>query len=314
MPDRLEKTGIPSRLQTRYAAALRKHLAQPSERTLLRASDLGLQAARSEADLVEMVFLHHETLARIMGTRPPRDRIKAMKRAGEFLAESLAPFGKRRRSRGEVIAALRHMNDRLEGDVKQVAHALHNEAGGILALTHLAVADLARDLASEEASRLAQLRELLDQMDQQLRRLSHDLRPTILDDLGLLPALEFLAKVTSNRTKLQILVEKTAVGRLPPAVETTLYRGAQEGLENAVRHARAEKILIQVVREPRAVLCVIRDDGAGFDVATVLAGHRRRALGLIGLRDRLEALSGSLQITSAPGQGTELLMNVPLGG
>jgi signal transduction histidine kinase len=97
-------------------------------------------------------------------------------------------------------------------------------------------------------------------------------------------------------------------------VETTLYRGVQEGLENAVRHARAEKILIQVVRQPRAILCVIRDDGAGFDVATVLAGHRRRALGLIGLRDRLEALSGSLQITSAPGQGTELLMNVPLGG
>ena len=159
---------------------------------------------------------------------------------------------------------------------------------------------------------LEEVRGLLDRIEDDLRRLSHELRPTILDDLGLLPALEFLADGIAKRTGLPIEVGGSTHGRLPPVVETALYRIVQEALTNAVRHADAARVRVELQREPQAIRCSIADDGVGFDARTVLAHRGGPGLGLVGIRERLEAVRGSVQINSAPGQGTRLHVAIPL--
>src|SRR5439155_1515163 len=126
---------------------------------------------------------------------------------------------------------------------------------------------LAGDLPQSMRSRLEEVRDLLDRIEGELRRLSHELRPTMLDDLGLVPALQFLAEGVAKRTGLSVEVRGSTHGRLPPAVETALYRIAQEALTNAVRHAHPAHVKIQVQREARAVRCSVADDGVGFDAA-----------------------------------------------
>src|SRR3989449_3705797 len=116
---------------------------------------------------------------------------------------------------------------------------------------------------SEGSGRLQGVRELLDQIEEQLRHLSHELRPPILDDLGLGPALEFLAEGVSRRTGLRITVEGGNGNRLPGVIETALYRVVQEALNNVSKHARATRVQIRVWRTDKLIRCSVSDDGRG---------------------------------------------------
>ncbi len=208
--------------------------------------------------------------------------------------------------------ALRHLNEALEEEIKRIAHALHDEAGQLLASVHIVLADIIRELPTSSSQRLEEVRALLNKIEEQLRHLSHELRPTILDDLGLQPALEFLADGVSKRTGLRISVAGTPGSRLPPATETALYRIVQEALTNVTRHAQAAHVAIAFSRNGHVLCCSIQDDGAGFDVPTTRARRGRRGLGLSGIQERLNAVGGTLDIVSQPGRGTELLITVPV--
>jgi PAS domain S-box-containing protein len=208
--------------------------------------------------------------------------------------------------------ALRHLNEALEEEVKRIAHALHDEAGQLLASVHIGLADVARDLPAPAAKRLEDMRGLLDKIEEQLRHLSHELRPTILDDLGLGPALEFLADGVSKRTGLSIAVEGSPGKRLPAPTETALYRIVQEALTNVTKHAQATRVYIKFMRNRRFLRGVIRDDGVGFDVPTVLTRRGSRGLGLTGIRERLHAVGGTLDIIATPRGGTQLILTVPV--
>ncbi|MBI2884307.1 MAG: PAS domain S-box protein [Candidatus Methylomirabilis oxyfera] len=208
--------------------------------------------------------------------------------------------------------ALRHLNEAMEQESRRIAHALHDEAGQLLAAVDIALEECARELPPTAQEQLQEVRGLLDQIEAQLRHLSHELRPTILDDLGLVPAMEFLAEGVSARTGLSVTVDGPTTGRLPLAIETALYRIVQEALTNVTKHAQATSVSVQVKRENRRLRCTIHDDGIGFDVSAVLAQKGDRGLGLVGIRERLNAVGGRLQITSAPGQGTELAITIPL--
>jgi two-component system sensor histidine kinase UhpB len=208
--------------------------------------------------------------------------------------------------------ALRHQNEVLEDEIKRIAHALHDEAGQLLASVHIGLAEVARDLPSHTAERLANVRGLLDKIEEQLRHLSHELRPTILDDLGLKPALEFLADGVWRRTGLKVIVDGSPGRRLSPAIETALYRIVQEALNNVTKHARATRVSIVLERTGRLLRCTIHDDGQGFDVAAVLARRGSRGLGLTGIRERLHAITGTLDIVATPRGGTRLAISVPL--
>ena len=156
------------------------------------------------------------------------------------------------------------------------------------------------------------VRRHLNAIEAQLRRLSHELRPTILDDLGLLPALQFLVEGVSARTGLRISVDGAIAGRLAPTLETALYRIMQEGLTNVIKHAAATHVQLQLWRDARIVHGRLHDDGVGFAVDQVMRRKEPRGLGLLGIQERLEMLGGTLRITSASGHGTTLCIALPL--
>jgi signal transduction histidine kinase len=214
----------------------------------------------------------------------------------------------------EAVSSLRCLNETLELEVKRIAHLLHDEAGQLLVAVHLALADLERDLPASLRSRVGQVKEMLDQIDEQVRRLSHELRPTILDDLGLIPAIEFLAGGVSKRANQAIIVHGSFKERLPAPIETALYRIVQEALTNAAKHSQARNVHIRLERSDGHVHCTVRDDGIGFNAASARTRKTDGGLGLLGMRERLSALGGTLNIQSSPSQGTMLLINLPLEG
>jgi signal transduction histidine kinase len=155
---------------------------------------------------------------------------------------------------------------------------------------------------------------MLNQVEKHLRRYSHELRPTILDDLGWIPAIRFLAEGISKRADLPIHIDAAVSGRPPSTIETTLYRIVQEALTNAVKHAKASNVWIRAWRENLVLCCSIRDDGGGFDSSRAHAARGRKGLGLTAMQERVTAIGGSLRIESRPGLGTELSMRIPLEG
>jgi signal transduction histidine kinase/CHASE1-domain containing sensor protein len=198
-----------------------------------------------------------------------------------------------------------------EAERRRIAHELHDEAGQLLASVHIALETTILGLPPQFQEGFHQVRSHLDAIETQLRCLAHDLRPTILDDLGLLPALQGVVQRVAERTGLGIRVDIGLAGRLAPAVETALYRIMQEGLTNIAKHAAATHVDLQLWRDDQRVHGLLRDDGVGFAVEHVLGQTRPRGLGLLGIQERLEALGGTLQITSAAGQGTTLQITLP---
>ncbi|MFB3818319.1 MAG: ATP-binding protein [Candidatus Methylomirabilales bacterium] len=219
------------------------------------------------------------------------------------LREALAAQRDRLRALAEATLRAR------EEEARRIAHELHDEAGQLLASVHIALDQLGPRIL-EHAETVRRLHELLDRVEGQLRRLSRELRPTVLDDLGLAPALEWLTQGMAERAGITIRVQ-APVGRLPAPVETALYRIVQEALSNAVRHARAGKVEVEVSETDHGVEAVVRDDGRGFDAAAA-ARAGDRGLGLLGMRERAESLGGKLTVQSAPGAGTRLAVRIPL--
>jgi signal transduction histidine kinase len=301
-------------LASLYADALAGIRAESGEGTLRRAYEIGRQGIARGVGLLEMATLHHEALARVLAPMAgsPRIQQQALRRAGEFLAESLSPYEMAHRGFSEAVCALRRLNETMEGEIQRIAHAVHDEAGQLLDAARLAMCGVEADASPVLRQGLREIAAILDQAEAELRRLSHELRPMILDDLGLVPALQVVAEGMARRSGLTVQVE-TCLERRPPAnVETALYRIVQEALTNVIRHARATNVKIHLIRDSKGTLrCAIRDDGVGFDVVTLLARKERGGLGLIGMRERLNAVGGTLHIHSEIRWGTELRIEIP---
>jgi signal transduction histidine kinase len=206
----------------------------------------------------------------------------------------------------------RQLLEAQEAERRRIAHELHDEAGQLLASVHLALETTVIGLPPHFREGFHQVRSQLNAMETTLRRLAHELRPTILDDLGLLPALQFLTQGVAARTGLCIHVDSVLTGRLAPAVETALYRIMQEGLTNITKHAAATNVDLQLWRDDGRVHGLLRDDGVGFAAEQVVGQTGPRGLGLLGIQERLAALGGTLQIASAPEQGTTLQITLPV--
>ncbi len=207
--------------------------------------------------------------------------------------------------------AMRRLTEQLEQEASRIAGALHDEVGQFLTVAHTTLARVALGLPPQSRAALQEVRENLDRVEEQLRRLSHELRPRILDDLGLTAAVRFVAEGVSKRSGLSVDVQSPIEGRFPSLIETAVYRLVQEGLTNATRHARATHASVVLTAGAGAVRCVVRDNGAGFDVEEVLSRRGSPSLGLVGLQDRITAVGGVLKIHSTPGDGTELVATIP---
>ena len=188
-------------------------------------------------------------------------------RAGMFFTESMSPFEMTHRAFAEANAALHHMNQALEEELKRIAHAIHDGAGQLLAAVHLSLDEVERGLDPDAQARLQGVKKHLDDVYEQLRHLSHELRPTILDDLGLVPAIEFLSEGVAKRSGLRVAVQSSNGVRLSVPMETVLYRVVQEALNNISKHARATSVKIRFRISDKMVRCSIVDDGVGFNAS-----------------------------------------------
>ena len=204
------------------------------------------------------------------------------------------------------------LNDALEGQAKRIAYTLHSEAGQLLASAHLALAELAEEQPDELTEKVRNIRGLLSNVEERLRHISHELRPRILDDLGLVPALEYLAESAAKRWGLDVNVEATPVHRtLGPVIEATLYRVAQEGLTNVARHADATHVDIMLRKTRDSVKCSVRDNGIGLRPKRG-AARNDRGLGLMEIRERIAELGGSVCLSPIDRSGTDLTVEIPL--
>lgn len=206
-----------------------------------------------------------------------------------------------------------------EEERKRIARELHDETSQVLTSLLISLAILEESIQTEEArKRISDTRALAHQTLRAIRSLSIDLRPSALDDLGLLPALRWYLK--EYQQKCPIEVEFHASGlkdRLPTEMETALYRIVQECLTNTARHSHAQHVTVSLREDVDAVYGTIEDDGEGFDYAALLkipANERGlgRGLGLTGMQERADLLNGELELHTAPGQGTRVEVCIPL--
>lgn len=200
-----------------------------------------------------------------------------------------------------------------ENERRTVARELHDEAGQALVSLRYGLQLLERETGGEGvAARVAELKQTTDAVIDSLHRLAGALRPASLDLVGLEAALRQYLRSTESKWGLTVRFKTRGLNgeRLPAAVETALYRVVQEAVTNVVRHASATRIDVLVERRDGRVVVMVEDDGKGFVPAT--AGGAE-CLGLIGMRERAEALGGTLTIESAPGEGTTIAVEVACG-
>jgi signal transduction histidine kinase len=202
-----------------------------------------------------------------------------------------------------------------EGERERIARDLHDSTGQSLAAVLLSLELLDEQLPADLASargRLTRSRELASATLGELRVLIAGLRPALLDDLGLVPALRAFASQRLEERGVVVDVAARLPQRLPPTVEIALFRIVQEALTNVAKHAQARQVSVRLSQEEGQVVATITDDGAGFDTEQVRTDAVHGAhVGLLGMRERAELLGGRLQIRSTPGEGTAIQVTVP---
>ena len=296
-----------------YRSALEEYLASPGEAGLRHAYELGRTALAEGQTLLDLAARHETALARILKSAAVRKSgERPVQAAAAFFAEYLSPYEMALRGFREANATLRRMNDTLEQETRRIAHELHDEAGQLLISVRIALAKILDVAEPVVRHHLSEVTDLVDQVEEHLRRFSHELRPTMLDDLGLVPAVEFLIQGVSKRSRLRVTMHSSLTGRLPPPFETALYRVVQEALTNITKHARATHAHVLFERDGILLRCLIEDNGIGFDVPQTLEIGGPKGLGLLGIRERANAIGGSIRIISAPGRGTKVQVIVRL--
>ncbi len=219
------------------------------------------------------------------------------------------------RTNARLSALSKQLVEAQESERRYLARELHDHIGQMLTAAKISLQQ-ARDLTNEEslAASLDEHISIIGRTLEEVRGLSLNLRPSILDDFGLVPALEWLADRISGESRFRIIINaEPAPNRLPADIELTCFRVAQEALANAARHAAASQVAIQVGRMPNRVVLTIKDDGRGFDVdEAFLHASAGQSLGLLGMGERVRLVGGILEVTSNVGTGTTVTASLPV--
>ena len=200
-----------------------------------------------------------------------------------------------------------------EAERLRLARELHDEAAQALTslIVHLRLLERAKN-PTEAQQMVVELRELTARALDDVRRVSLDLRPTILDDLGLGPALEWRIDEFNRLDEVSADLSIRGLGyRLPPDMELVFYRTGQEALSNIAKHSHASWVSVRLWTDEQRVHLEIEDNGCGFD-PTVPVSASGAGLGLLGMRERLGMIGGDLSIDSAPGRGCTISASAPL--
>jgi signal transduction histidine kinase len=239
----------------------------------------------------------------------------------------LASFSVRKILRLEAVAAenyreisqaraeMQRLSARLvaaqEDERRSISRELHDEVGQALTGMRVEMANLSTLMRAGDANAVAAKTDEIKQMVEDslgvVRNMALLLRPSMLDDLGLVPALEWQAREVSKRSGVRVNVEAGQVSEdLPEEHKTCIYRVVQEALHNCIRHAGARSVTVTVRQSPEELSLSVEDDGKGFDV------RRERGLGLIGIEERVANLGGNFAVESVPGRGARLRISLPL--
>lgn len=299
-------------LKRRYATLLEQFIETGKEEALLDVYRMGREAVVEEIGLLATTEMHQEALYKLLdeneGRRDPEELCRL---AGTVLSELLSAYEMSCRGYREASTAMRRVNEMLEDEVRRVAHAIHDGAGQYLACVHLSLYTISKHIAEEGKGELQHAHELLEELEKDLRRVSHELRPRVLENTGLTGAVEFLADSVTQRTGLEIEIRNSLISRPAGVIETAFYRCVQELLNNITKHAHADKVEIVLEEQGDQILCEVRDDGVGFDVneAALLGGGKQ--LGFLGIQERVNVLGGSVSIDSTPRVGTSVRIVIP---
>lgn len=214
---------------------------------------------------------------------------------------------------------LRHLSHQLlsaqEEERKTISRELHDEIAQTLTGINVQLGSLKTAAAldiKDLQKRITSTQLLVEESVRIVHKFARELRPSVLDDLGLIPALHSFVKAFSERTHIRIRLRIFAeVEQLDAAKRTVLYRVAQEALTNVARHAHATRVEMGIEKLPQAVHMQIKDDGKSFSVERMLNGKKINRLGLLGMRERVEMVGGHFHIESAPGNGTAVKVEIP---
>jgi len=203
-----------------------------------------------------------------------------------------------------------------EEERKRVAREIHDGPAQLLANIVMRAEYILKLMEVEPHSvkaELVRLQELVRQSLQDVRKIIFDLRPMVLDDLGLVPALH--RYIDDYKKQFKVNAEFIFFGkqeRLSPTIEVALFRVVQEALNNVKKHARAHQVMVKMEQLSDKITVSIRDDGGGFDIDAIAKSKNRECYGLINMRERTQILNGEFKITSSPGKGTVITIVIPL--
>ena len=204
----------------------------------------------------------------------------------------------------------------LEEERKQIALTLHDDTGQSLSMVIINLERLENQIPAVEAEmheKLAETRHLAQEALANLRKIVYGLRPTILDDLGLLPAIRWYARANLEDAGIMVQVSgDSEFDSLSPQINSTLFRIAQEAINNIVKHSAATSAEISLINQGDNVVLEVKDDGRGFDPSSVKEqALQLQHLGILGMQERAQLVGGTIEFASMPGTGTRILISVP---
>jgi len=235
---------------------------------------------------------------------------KSEQRQSRLLKQSRHIQGQLRQLSHQILQAQEEERLRISRD-------LHDEIAQTLVGINVHLATLTREAAGGPVGlrqKIARTQQMVERSVEKVHQFARELRPALLDDLGLIPALHAFMKSFTKRTGVRAnLTAFAAVERLDAAKRTVLFRVAQEALTNVARHAQASRVEVIIQKLPDGICMKIKDDGKSFQVDRLMHGNGGKHLGLLGMRERLEMIGGSFEVESAPGHGTTITAKIPSG-
>jgi signal transduction histidine kinase len=280
-------------------------------------------AREANAHLNQMLETLHRRSAELHDSnRELKKEIAQRKSVEESLRKSERHYSRLLEQSHHLQEQLRHLSRQLlaaqEEERKKISRELHDEIAQTLTGINVQLATLKTEATVNTKGlqrKITSTQRMVEKSVDIVHRFARDLRPTVLDDLGLIPALHSFMKGFTKQTGIHIRFTTITTGRieeLDNAMRTVLYRVAQEALTNVARHAQATRVEVRVEKLRRAICLSVKDNGKSFEAHRVMHSKRNTRLGLIGMRERVEMVGGSFGVESAPGKGTTIRAQIPL--
>jgi len=265
--------------------------------------------------------LHQRSLELAASNQQLQQEIVQRKSVEESLRKSEQHYGRLLEQSRQMQDQMRLLSRQLllvqEEERKMISRELHDQIAQTLTGINVRLASLKTESTlnnKDLQEKISSTQRLVEKSVDIVHRFARELRPTVLDDLGLIPALHSYMKSFTTRTGVRASLKVfAAVEQLNTAQRTVLFRVAQEALTNVARHAQASRVEVNIRKFPDCIGMKIKDDGKSFDAERVLHSKGNGRLGLLGMRERLEMIGGTFAIASLPGKGTSIQAQIPLG-